>query len=182
MALGRGPLHTRNDAPAWSMTCTSRRVLLRSDRTCNTRTKLPSVTLAGSHRVVPRRAWVVPQPPRWRGFAPLYGALWVSPWESAQNLGASSQPGPSPPPVSVGEPEHLGGVVLEDQGADVVLDLEIGEVGAPPVGGDDGEVRPEQHLAFEQRVGRLHQLRREVLRRPPGQVDVDIRLVGGDRD
>src|SRR3954454_20947006 len=26
---------------------------------------------------------------RWRGFAPLYGALWVSPWESAESLEAS---------------------------------------------------------------------------------------------
>src|SRR3954467_1296741 len=32
------------------MTCTSRRVLLRSNPTCNMRTGPPSVTLAGSHR------------------------------------------------------------------------------------------------------------------------------------
>src|SRR3954468_16072821 len=32
------------------MTCTSKRVLLRSNPTCNMRTGPPSVTLAGSHR------------------------------------------------------------------------------------------------------------------------------------
>src|SRR3712207_5381542 len=85
-------------------------------------------------------------------------------------------------PERSAEAEHPDGVVLEDQRPDVVLDLELLEVGQPPVGGDDREVRAEQHLALEQRVGGPHQLRREVLRGPPGQVDVDVCLVGGDRD
>src|SRR4051794_19939418 len=67
---------------------------------------------------------------------------------------------------SAGEAEHAHGVVLENQRPDVVLDVQLVEVGAPAVRGDDREVRAEQDLALEQRVGRPDQLRREVLGRP----------------
>ncbi len=43
----------------------------------------------------------------------------------------------------------------------------------------DGEVRAEEDLVLQQGVRVVHELRREVLRRPAGQVDVHARLVRG---
>ena len=55
------------------------------------------------------------------------------------------------------------------------------EVLQPAVGRDQRVVRAEQHLVLELGVRVLDQVRREVLRRPPAEVDVDVRLVDGDR-
>ena len=52
----------------------------------------------------------------------------------------------------------------------------------PAVRGDHRVVRAEQHLPLQERVRVLDELGREVLRRPAGEVDVDLRLVHGDRD
>ena len=78
--------------------------------------------------------------------------------------------------------EQAGGVVLEDLGPDLGLDVELVEVGQPAVRGDDRVVRAEQDLVLQQGVRVPDELRREVLRRPAGQVDVDVRLVRGDRE
>ena len=48
------------------------------------------------------------------------------------------------------------------------------EVGEPAVGRDQRVVRAEQDVVLEERVRVLDELRREVLRRPAGQVDVDL--------
>ena len=56
------------------------------------------------------------------------------------------------------------------------------EVAAPAVHLDVRVVGAEQHLGAQLPVGGANQLRREVLRRPAGQVDVDVRLVRGDGD
>src|SRR5215471_9838243 len=73
-------------------------------------------------------------------------------------------------------------VLLEDLRSYLVLDRQLGEVGEPAIRGEQREVRPEQDLVLQQGVGVLDELRREVLRRPARQVDVDLRLVGGDTE
>src|SRR4051794_9009347 len=45
-----------------------------------------------------------------------------------------------------GEPEHAGGVVLEDQRSHLVLDVELGEVGEPAVGVMTGKTKPKSTL------------------------------------
>ena len=55
------------------------------------------------------------------------------------------------------------------------------EVAQPAVRGDQREVRAEQHLVLELGVRVADQVLREVLRRPAGEVDVDVRLVDRDR-
>src|SRR5919198_19046 len=77
--------------------------------------------------------------------------------------------------------QETGGVLLEDQWPDLVAETGLLEIGQPAVGGDHGVVGAEQYLVLEQRVGVLDQLRREVIRRPAGQVDVHLRLVQRDR-
>ena len=78
--------------------------------------------------------------------------------------------------------EQAGGVLLEHQRPHLVVDLELLEVAQPAVRRDHRVVRAEQDLVLEQRVRVLDQLGREVLRRPARQVDVDLRLVHGDRE
>src|SRR5437763_7078735 len=80
------------------------------------------------------------------------------------------------------EPEQAGRVVLEDLGPDLGLDLEQVEVAEPALRGQQRVVGAEQHLVLQQRTGRADELRREVLGRPAGQVDVHVGLVGGDGD
>ena len=62
------------------------------------------------------------------------------------------------------------------------LDRELLEVGQPPVGSDQRVVRAEQHLVLQLRVRVSDQVLGEVLRRPAGEVDVDVGLVHGDRE
>src|SRR5690348_17255690 len=99
----------------------------------------------------------------------------VPPWIRAVRCGvlrarrAGHDPSPSLRiygPLRLGQPEQPGGVLLEDLRPDLVLDRQFGEVLEPAVGGEDGEVGAEEDLVLEQRVGVLHELRREVLRRP----------------
>jgi hypothetical protein len=85
-----------------------------------------------------------------------------TPCRSASVTTASRSP-PQGAARSPGQTEHPRRVVLEDHRPHLVLDLELREVGLPPIEGEDGEVGAEQHLALQQRVRRLHQLRREVL-------------------
>ena len=80
------------------------------------------------------------------------------------------------------QPEQAHGVLLEDQRAHLRLDVELVEVGEPAIRRDERIVGAEQHPVAQQRVGVLDQLRREVLRRPAGQVDVDLRLVHRHRE
>ena len=82
---------------------------------------------------------------------------------------------------SQSEAEEPGRVLLEDLRADLVLDLQLLEVGQPAVGREDRVVGAEEDLVLEQRVGVLDELRREVLRGPAGEVDVHARLVRGHR-
>src|SRR6266702_1599246 len=79
------------------------------------------------------------------------------------------------------ETQKPGRVLLHDQRAHLGLDVQLLEIPDPPVGGEGREIRAEEHLVAQQAVGVLHQQGREVLRRPAGQVDVDARLVGRDR-
>src|SRR5690625_1289312 len=81
----------------------------------------------------------------------------------------------------VAQAEEARGVLLEDQRLDFVLDVELLEILHPPFGSDHREVGTEEHLVLEQRVGVLHELRREVLGRPTRQIDVHPRLVRGHR-
>src|SRR3954451_6683738 len=78
--------------------------------------------------------------------------------------------------------EQSGGVLLEDQRPDLVVDLDALEVPQPALGRDHREVQTEQNLPFEQGVRVADELRREVLGRPAGEVDVDLWLVHRDRD
>src|SRR6516225_4468898 len=78
------------------------------------------------------------------------------------------------------EAEQARRVLLEDLRSYLVLDRQLGEVGQPAVRGEQREVRPEQDLVLQQGVGVLHELGREVLRRPARQVDVHAGLVRGD--
>jgi hypothetical protein len=69
------------------------------------------------------------------------------------------------------EAEQAGGVVLEDLGPNLRLDVEQFEVAQPALGGEQRIVGAEQHLVLQVGVGRADQRGREVLRRPAGQVD-----------
>src|SRR5690606_2154940 len=73
--------------------------------------------------------------------------------------------------------EQPGGVLLQDERPYVGPNVDLLEVRQPAVRRDHGVVRTEQYLALEQGVGVLDKQWREVLRRPTGQVDVDLRLV-----
>src|SRR5829696_6153957 len=88
----------------------------------------------------------------------------------------------TPSPSESGQSEGANSIVLEDQWADVVADIEGFEVLDPPFGGQQRIVRSEEDLVPQHRVGGPHKLRGEVLRRPPRQVDVDVGLVLRDGD
>ena len=64
------------------------------------------------------------------------------------------------------QPQGADRVLLHDQRPDLGLDVQRLEVGDPALGAQQRVVRAEEHLALEQAVGGLDQLRREVLRRP----------------
>src|SRR4051794_30768545 len=81
-----------------------------------------------------------------------------------------------------GQAKSADGVPLHDQRLDLVADLQLLEVLQPPLRPEQRVVRAEQHFVLQQRVGRTHQLWREVLRRPAGEVDVGVGLVLGDGD
>src|SRR5213079_301521 len=66
----------------------------------------------------------------------------------------------------LGQAQQACRVLLEDLGADLVLDLELREVREPAVRGQDRVVRAEEDLVLEERVRVLDQLGREVLRGP----------------
>src|SRR5579884_3851686 len=70
-----------------------------------------------------------------------------------------------PRPASA-EPEERSCVVLQDQGLHLVPEPGLLEVPEPALRGDERVVAPEEHIAAELRVRVLHELRREVLRRP----------------
>src|SRR5690606_12902888 len=102
----------------------------------------------------------------------------VSPWRSSSTRRSArstdSSGGDDEVPITASlrrEPEQPGGVVLHDQRLYLVLDLQLGEVGQPPVRGDQGIVGAEQHLPFEQPARLTDELRREVLGRPAAEVD-----------
>src|SRR5580658_7848017 len=65
---------------------------------------------------------------------------------------------------SLAEAEQADGVVLEDLGADLWLDVEELEVAQPAFRGEQRVVGAEQHLVLQVGTGRADQLRREVLR------------------
>jgi hypothetical protein len=71
-------------------------------------------------------------------------------------------------------------VLLEDLRTHCVVDRQTVEVAQPAFRGDQGEVAAEEDLVRQHAVDVLQQLRLEVLGRPAGQVDVDVRLVQGD--
>src|SRR5687768_413573 len=50
---------------------------------------------------------------------------------------------------SLRQAEQPARVLLEDLGTDLGLDVEPVEVGDPPVRGDEGEVRAEEHLVLQ---------------------------------
>src|ERR1700729_93583 len=77
--------------------------------------------------------------------------------------------------------EQARGVLLEHQRPHLVADRQLLEILQPAVGRDQREVRSEQHLVAQPRVRVLDEDLGKVLRRPAAQVDVDIRLVNGDR-
>jgi aminopeptidase N len=62
------------------------------------------------------------------------------------------------------EPEQADGVVLEDLGPDLRLDVEQLEVAQPAFRGEQRIVGTEQHLVLEVGTGRADELRGEVLR------------------
>ena len=78
------------------------------------------------------------------------------------------------------EPEQPHRVLFQNQRPHVILDTDLLEIRQPAIRRQQRVVRPEQHLCFEQRVGVLNQRRREILRRPAGEIDVHLRLVQAD--
>src|SRR5690349_20054855 len=64
---------------------------------------------------------------------------------------------------SPAEIEHAYRVVLEYLRPHLRLDVELAEVGQPPVRRDQRIVRTEHHLVLQQRVGVPDELRREIL-------------------
>src|SRR5262245_52048363 len=80
------------------------------------------------------------------------------------------------------QPQQLRRILLEDQRAHLGSDVDLLEVRHPAVGRERRIVGAEQHLLAQQRVGVMHQNRREVFRRPAGEVDVDVGLVLTDRE
>src|ERR1700760_506786 len=79
------------------------------------------------------------------------------------------------------DPEQPARVGLQHLWPDLIADLELGEIGKPPVRRDHGPIRAEQHLILQNRIDVAHQDRREIFWRPAGEIDVDVRLVGCDR-
>src|SRR5690606_12761753 len=79
------------------------------------------------------------------------------------------------------ESQGLDRVLLEDQV--VNLGPEVGrlEVLEPAIRRDERKVGAEQHLVLELAVRIAHELFREILRRPAGEIDVNVRLVQANR-
>src|ERR1700731_4280084 len=88
---------------------------------------------------------------------------------------------PSNPSRSLVELEKADRVLLEDQGTHVGLDRDRLEVGKPSLRCDHRIVGSKQQLILEDGIGVLHQYRRKVVRRPARQIDIDLWLVGSDR-
>src|SRR6185312_6768321 len=72
-------------------------------------------------------------------------------------------------------------VGLQYLGPDFLADVEFGKIRQPAVRRDDRPVRAEQHLVLQNRIDVAHQDRRIICRRPAREVDIDVRLVGRDR-
>src|SRR5699024_7692096 len=72
-------------------------------------------------------------------------------------------------------------VVLEDSGADLVLDRQIGEGPEPLFGGDQRKVGAKEELARKDVVCAADQRFGKVLRRPSREVDEYIGLMRRDR-
>src|SRR4051794_23544322 len=75
------------------------------------------------------------------------------------------------------EPEQADRIALEDAGHHLGLEPGVLEVLHPAVRRDQRIVAAEQDAVLQQRVRVLHQLLREVLGTPAGEVDPDIGLV-----
>src|SRR5438067_12812 len=85
-------------------------------------------------------------------------------------------------PLSGGQLKKPRRILLQDQRPHLGLDRQLVELLHPTLGRDHGVVRAEQDLLLQQRVGILDQERWEILRRPPGEIDVDLRLVRRHRE
>jgi hypothetical protein len=79
-------------------------------------------------------------------------------------------------------PKQPDRVFFEDQGAHFIFDSNFLEIGQPSIRCDQGEIGPEQHLLFQERIRILNQHRRKVFRRPAGEVDIHLRLMQAHRD
>src|SRR5437667_8565715 len=77
--------------------------------------------------------------------------------------------------------QNLPRVGLQYFRPDFLPDVELGEIRQPAVRRDHRPVRAEQHLVLQDRVDVAHENRRKVFWRPAGEVDIDVRLVGRDR-
>src|SRR5689334_23539516 len=64
------------------------------------------------------------------------------------------------------ELEKVDGVALEYQRANLVANVDLREIGEPALRRDQRIIRAEQHFSLELSICVLHELRREVLRRP----------------
>src|SRR5579863_6626390 len=73
--------------------------------------------------------------------------------------------------------EELGGIFLEDQRPDIVLERGLREIRHPAVRGEQRIVRSKEHFRSQQRVRVLHQVRRKIFRRPARKIDVNLGLV-----
>src|SRR6202453_4628397 len=78
--------------------------------------------------------------------------------------------------------KQLNRIVLQNLGPHLRLDVKRLKITQPPLRGQQRIVGAEQDLVLKERVGGPDKLRREVLRRPSGQVDERVGLVRGDRD
>src|SRR3954453_7131822 len=87
--------------------------------------------------------------------------------------------GPISPNLLV-QAEQARRVLLEDQWPHLVLERRLLEVGEPALRRDQRVVGAEEHAVAQLRVRVAHELLREVLRRPAGEVDVDLLLVQRD--
>src|SRR2546426_11012352 len=79
----------------------------------------------------------------------------------------------------VGEAEELRGVPDQDRLLSLRREAQPGELGEPAVEGDEGVVAAEEGLAVQALADLALDLGGEVLRRPAGQLDEDVRLVEG---
>src|SRR4051812_13490798 len=77
--------------------------------------------------------------------------------------------------------QKLARVGLQYFRPDLVANIELGKIRQPAVRRDHRPVRAEQHLVLQDGVDVAHQDRREIFRRPAGEIDVDVRFVGRDR-